>query len=138
MSPNKLAQRRYVTRLLSVMAVYVLAILAGVTMKAQGLLNPQTTALVALIPGLCIVLVFWAMGRLIVELKDEFMRMLIVRQVLIATAFAFSLAAIHGFLSSFDVIEKVDAFYWPVTFFFGLFIGMVANRIKFGTWGSCA
>ena len=137
MTPNKVAQRRYVIRLLSVMAVYVASIFAGVTLKAQGMLTRETTIIVALIPGLCIVLVFWAMGRLIVELKDEFMRMLIVRQVLIATAFAFSLAAIHGFLSSFDVIEKVDAFYWPVTFFFGLFIGMVANRLKFGTWGEC-
>ncbi len=137
MTPNKVAQRRYVIRLLSVMAVYVASIFAGVTLKAQGMLTRETTIIVALIPGLCIALVFWAMGRLIVELKDEFLRMLIVRQTLIATAFAFSLAAIHGFLTSFDVIEKIDAFYWPVAFFLGLFIGMVANRIKFGTWGSC-
>ena len=138
MNPNALAQRRYVVRLMSVMAVYLGTLFAGLTLKKQGMLTPETTVVAALIPGLCIVLVFWAMGRLIVELKDEFLRMLIVRQVLIATAFAFSLAAVHGFLTSFDVIDKVDAFYWPVTFFFGLFIGMVANRIKFGTWGSCA
>lgn len=137
MTPNKVAQRRYVIRLLSVMAVYVASIFAGVTLKAQGMLTRETTIIVALIPGLCIVLVFWAMGRLIVELKDEFLRMLIVRQVLIATAFAFSLAAIHGFLTSFDVIATIDAFYWPVAFFFGLFIGMIANRLKFGTWGEC-
>ena len=36
-------------------------------------------------PGLAICGVFWAIGRLIVDEKDEFIRMLIVRQTLIAT-----------------------------------------------------
>lgn len=137
MSPNKAAQRRYFVRLLSVMAVYVAAIFGGVTAKKQGLLTFEATVVVALVPGICIVLVFWAMGRFIVELRDEFLRMLVIRQVLIATAFAFSLAAIHGFLTSFDVLPTIDAFYWPVTFFLGLFVGQVANRLRYGTWGQC-
>ena len=138
MSPNKLAQRRYVFRLMAVMVVYVVAILGGTWMKKAGMLTDQTAIIAALVPGICIAMVFWAMGRMLVELTDEFLRMLLVRQTLIATAFSMTIAAIHGFLSTFDVIEKTDAFYWPVLFFFGLFVGQVANRIKYGTWGQCA
>ena len=52
----------------------------------------------AILPGLAIAGVFLAIGRLIVEEEDEFIRMLIVRQSLIATGFASSISTVYGFL----------------------------------------
>ncbi len=137
MSPNKAAGRRYFIRLMSIMAVYLVSLFIGVGLRNAGALTPATAIVAALVPGLCVVMVFWALGRLLVELQDEFLRMLMVRQVLIAAAFAFSIAAIHGYLTSFDIVPRVDSYWAPILFFFGLFVGQVANRIKYGTWGQC-
>ncbi|QDP19418.1 hypothetical protein [Sphingomonas xanthus] len=137
MSPNKLAQRRYLWRILAVVTVYMVAVVIGGRLHHAGQLSPAGAVAAALVPGLCIAATFWAIGRFIVELEDEFMRMLMVRQSLIATAFALSIAAIHGFLSSFDLVARIDAYWWPVSWFFGLGIGAAANRIRYGTWGQC-
>ena len=127
---------RYVRRLMSIMVVYVTALIGGqFAMKAE-LLGPMTAIPIALICGLSIALTFFIMGRLMVETNDEFMRLLFVRQSLIASGFALSLAAIHGFLSEFELIDRIDAYWWPVLFFVGQFVGQVANRLKYGTWGT--
>ncbi len=76
------------------------------------------------------------MGRLMVETQDEFMGLLFVRQTLIASGIALSLAAIHGLMSDFDLVKRIDAYWWPVLFFIGQFVGQVANRVKYGTWGA--
>lgn len=136
-SPNRAAMSRYTWRLMSIMAVYVTALIGGQFAMKYDLLGPVAAIPIALICGLCIVLTFVVMGRLIVEIQDEFVRMLFVRQSLIAAGFGFSLAAIHGFLSEFGVIDRVDAYWWPVLFFVGQFVGQISNRITYGTWGMC-
>ncbi|MEO8617906.1 MAG: hypothetical protein ABI412_00940 [Sphingomicrobium sp.] len=132
------AQRAYIRRLAALMSVYMIAIIGGMFAKRAGMLNQPATIAVALLSGVCVAGVFWAIARLIVEEKDEFQRMLIVRQAMVATGFSLSIAAIHGFLSAFDVIAKTDLYWAAVLWFFGLGIGAVVNRIQFGTWGQCA
>ena len=39
-------------------------------------------------------------------------------------------------LEAADLVMHVDAYWWPVAWFLGLFIGAVANRIEYGTWGA--
>ncbi len=121
-----------------VMVVYVLVIIGGSFAKNEGLLNDAATILVAIVSGLCVAGVFWAIGRLIVEEEDEYLRMLVVRQSLIATGFALSIASIHGFLAIFEVLPKTDLFWVPMLWFAGLAIGAASNRLKFGSWGQCA
>lgn len=137
MSPNKAAQRRYIVRLAGVMLVYLVSLMLAVRLHDAGHLSPAAATATALVPGACIAATFWVMGRFIVELEDEFIRLLMVRQSLIATAFALSIASIHGFLSNFELVARVDAYWWPVAWFFGLGIGAAANRIRYGTWGEC-
>lgn len=135
-NPSRAAMKRYVWRLMAVMTVYAGALVGGQFGMQAGLLGPQAAVAIALVCGLCIALTFVIMGRLMIETEDEFMRLLFVRQTLIASGFALSLAAIHGFLSDFDIIGQIDAYWWPVLFFAGQFIGQVANRMKYGTWGT--
>jgi len=135
-NPSRAAMRRYVWRLVCIMSVYVVALIGGqLAMKAQ-LFGPQAAIPIALVCGLCIVFTFVIMGRLMIETEDEFMRLLFVRQTLVASGFALSLAAVHGFLSDFDIIAPVDAYWWPVLFFAGQFLGQIANRVQYGTWGA--
>ena len=136
-NPNQAAMRRYTVRLMSVMTVYVVALIGGLLAMRHGLLPDAAAFPIALVCGLCVASVFLIIGALIVEMKDEFMRMLLVRQTLIATGIALGAAAMHGFLTTFDVVARIDAFWWPVAFFGGLFVGQVANRITYGTWGVC-
>ena len=134
-NPNRVAMRRYTVRLMSVMTIYVLALVGGQLAMQQGLLPDAAAFPVALVCGLCVASVFLIIGALIVDMKDEFLRMLMVRQTLIATGIALGAAAMHGFLTAFDVVPRLDAFWWPMAFFAGLFVGQIANRITYGTWG---
>jgi hypothetical protein len=135
-NPSRIAVARYVRRLMCVLTVYAVAVVGGPFAMQAGWLGSQAAIAVALICGLCIVLTFVIMGRLMIETQDEFMRMLLVRQTLIAAGFALSLAAVHGFLSGFDILPRIDAYWWPVLFFAGQFLGQIVNRVQYGTWGA--
>lgn len=135
-APNGEAQRRYMKRVMVFASTYLLAF------AIQALFLTDTDPPIALraalgiLPALAVLGVFWAIGRLIVEETDEFIRMLVVRQVLIATAFALSVATLWGFLEAADVVVHIDAYWVAVVWFFGQFVGAVANRITYGSWGA--
>ena len=84
----------------------------------------------AVIPALPIIGVFFVIGRLLVELRtDEYVRMLMVRQTLIATAFALTVATVWGFLESFDLAAHFEAYWFAVLWFGGLGLGGCANAL---------
>ncbi len=116
------AQRRYIKRV----AIFSSAYLAAFAIQVVWFdtYDPTTAlrAAIAVLPGLAVIGVFWAIGRLIVEERDEYMRMLIVRQTLIATAFALGLATLWGFLEAGDVVPHIDAYWFAIAFFFGQFL----------------
>lgn len=130
------AQSRYIKRVAVFTSLYLgaLALMTFISRDYQPSLEART--LLAILPGLAVVGIFWAVGRLIVEERDEFMRMLIIRQALMASGLALSAASIWGFLEDADVVVHVDAYWWAVIWFFGLGVGAVANRIQYGTWGA--
>ncbi|TRD11245.1 hypothetical protein FGU71_04860 [Erythrobacter insulae] len=129
------ASHRYLGRMAIVMAFYLVTLfLAEHWIDNEGLIGPLALIL-ALLPGLSFAGVVWIFGGLIVEEKDEFYRMLFVRQGLIATAISFTLAAVWGFLETYGQVEPVAAFWWPTIWCFGLGIGGVFNKIKYGTFG---
>ena len=117
------ATRNYLMRMLVVSVAYIGSVFAASQLIEDG--DPVTvlSVIIALVPGLAIALYFWAIGKYLAEQQDEFLRMLMVRQSLIATAIAFSAAAIWGFLESFGQVPHVDAYWWPIIWFFGIGIG---------------
>ena len=68
---------------------------------------------VAVLPAIPIIGIFGAMGRYLVEEQDEYVRMLMVRQMLWAMGFTLSVATIWGFLDNFGLVGHVDG-YWIV------------------------
>ena len=137
MKIRSLAQRTYLKRMAAVAVFYLAAVFLASSVVDEG--DPVTwlTIVVAILPGLGVVGFFWAMGRLMVEEQDEFIRMLITRQALIATGLALSLASVWGFLETYDVAPHVDAYWWAIAFFFGIGVGAVVNKIQYGTTGEC-
>lgn len=130
------AQKRYTKRVALFTALYLLSfgILTFVTAESDPAFALRSV--LAVLPGLAVIGIFWAVGRLIVEEQDEFIRMLVVRQSLIATGIALSAAAIWGFLETADVVPHLDAYWVAVAWFLGLFVGALSNRIEYGSWGA--
>jgi hypothetical protein len=132
------ANRRYTIRLFVLMTAYVLFLILAKWMFKRGLAEGSLAYVLALLPALPIIGVFWAVMRLLVEQTDEYLRMLMVRQCLFATGFALFVTTIREWLQNFDLIAAGDhgfgaAFFW----FAGLGLGALYNRITLGEAG-CA
>ena len=129
--------RRYSIRLGVSMTLYVVTLFAGVYLVNQRHVTGPVLWPLALLPGLAIVGAFYAIGMLIVETTDEFVRMLLVRQVLYATVIALSAATIWGFLENFELVPHIPAFYWAIVWFLGFGVGGFINRLTLGSSGQC-
>jgi hypothetical protein len=136
MSP---AARRYFLRIAVLMSAYVGLLLFAKLMFKHGLAHGAPAFGLALLPALPIIGVFWAVMRLIVEETDEFIRMLHVRQCLVATGFCLTVMTVWEWLQNFELVSAGNggfgaAFFW----FMGLGVGALYNRLTLGTAGGCA
>lgn len=133
------AARRYTWRLAVLMAIYLVTLFAAVTLFRQARIEGALAWPLAIAPALPIIGVFWAVMRFIVEERDEFIRMLIVRQCLVATGFCLTVMTVWEFLQNFELVPQGNggfgaAFFW----FVGLGVGALYNKLTMGTAGSCS
>jgi hypothetical protein len=133
------ATRRYLIRMAVLMSLYMVTLFAAVYAFRHHLVSGPLAWPLAILPALPIIGVFWAVMRLLVEEADEFLRMLLVRQALIATGFCLTVTTIWEFLQNFDLVPPGNggfgaAFFW----FMGLGVGAIYNRLTLGTAGNCA
>ena len=118
------------------MAAYLVTLALAIRLVRDGTLVGPLAWVLAFLPGLSVAGVFWAVGRLLIEETDEFVRMLLVRQVLIATAITLSAATVYGFLENFGLVGHIDAFYIAILWFVGLGVGALVNALTIGASGS--
>lgn len=133
------AARRYTRRLAVLMAIYLVTLFAAVWLFRHDQVNATLAWPLALAPAVPVIGVFWAVMRFIVEEQDEFIRMLIVRQCLVATGFCLTVMTVWEFLQNFDLVAQGNggfgaAFFW----FMGLGVGAAYNKITMGTAGTWA
>jgi hypothetical protein len=74
----------------------------------------------------------------LVEEQDEYVRMLMVRQVLWASGFTLSLATIWGFLDNFKLVGHIDGYWIVAAWYFGQGIGACVNRVTLGARVACS
>lgn len=132
------AMRRYVIRIAVLMTAYIVLLFGSNYLFRHGHPAGVIAYALAVAPALPIVGVFWAVMRLLVEEPDEFVRMLLVRQSLIATGFCLTIVTIWEFLQNFDLVPPGNggfgaAFFW----FMGLGVGALYNKLTVGTSGGC-
>lgn len=127
--------RRYLLRLAGACVVFGLAVAAARHLAADKLGDGPLLWGLAIIPGLAMLGIFYAFGMLIMEQRDEFVRMLVIRQVVIGTAIALCFATIWGFLEEFGLVEHIYAYYVAVAWVVGFAVGGLVNRITHGAWG---
>ena len=135
MSNKNPAMSRYLRRLAVSMILYLVFLFLALR-YVDAVSRPLAYVLGAL-PGIAVLGVFWAIGRLLIEETDEYLRMLLVRQTLVATAFALSIATVWGFLENVRLVPHVDAFYISVLWFAGLGVGSLVNYLTLGDSGDC-
>ena len=132
--------RRYAMRMAVLMVAYLVLLFGANYLFKHG---PRPEGLVAYVvaiaPALPMIGAIWAVMQLIVEETDEFLRMLHVRQSLIATGFCLSVVSIWEFLQQFDLVGPGNGGFGAVLFWFvGLGLGAFYNKVTLGTTGSCA
>lgn len=133
------AIRSYLIRLFVLMTIYMITLFAAITMFRAGTVSGIAAYALAVAPALPIIGVFWAVMRLLIEEPDEFVKLLHVRQCLVATGFCLTVMTIWEFLQNFELVPPGNfgfgaAFFW----FMGLGVGALYNKLTIGTTGgSC-
>jgi FtsH-binding integral membrane protein len=122
------AARRYNRSVLWLSVAYVVLLFGISLLFKRNLLSGPIAYPAALLPALPIIGIFAAIGRFITEETDEYQRMLLIRQTLVATGFALTVATVWGFLESFDLVGHADGYYVAVLWFGGLGLGSCVNR----------
>lgn len=124
MSP---AVKRYTRTLLVLMTAYVAALIVANWLIGSGIAVGPLAWIAAILPALPIIGVFLEIGRLLTTLEDEYVRMLLVRQAMIATGFSMAVCTAWGFLGEFGLLPKVALYWAAVLWFMGLGIGGCTN-----------
>jgi hypothetical protein len=123
------ATRRYNRAVIALSLLYVAFLFgAQIAIGKYGLAGPAAYV-IAILPALPIIGIFAAIGRYLVEESDEYLRLLSVRQTLVASSLALSVATAWGFLESFDLAPHFDAYWIAVIWFAGLGLGSCVNKL---------
>ncbi len=129
------ANRRFLFRLGTSAIVLGISVVAARHSVEHQLVGGPAVWAVALVPGLAMLGIFYAYGMLMVEQQDEFIRMLIFRQFIIATAIALAFATVWGFLEEFGLVQHLYSYYVAVAWIIGFALGGLVNKVTHGAWG---
>jgi hypothetical protein len=124
------AQRAYLRRFLPMMLLYVVILFGAVWLQDRIKPAGPLAILLAILPALPLIGVIWALGRLVIEEQDEYLRSLVVRQFMIATGFMLIVTSIWGFLDAFDQVPHVPMFWAFIIWCVGLGIGTLVNEMR--------
>ena len=132
------AIRRYAIRIFLLMSFYLVALFVAVKAFRAHAVSGLPAYALAILPALPVIGVFWAVMRLLIEEPDEFLRLLHVRQSLVATGFCLTVMTIWEFLQNFELVPPGNggfgaAFFW----FMGLGVGALYNKLTVGSSGGC-
>lgn len=120
--------RRYTARLLLFMGSYVAILTGGLAFGRNGAEHAQATLIgLALVSAFPIIGVFWAIFRLLVEVDDEYQRLLFVKQTLLATALTLVIVTVWQFLQVYGVVATGPQ--WMAAIWFGM-LGVAAPIVR--------
>lgn len=129
------AWKRYNFRVIWLTLLYAVFLIPAVYGFKHQLIPHPVAYFVAILPALPIIGIFGAIGRYLVEEHDEYVRMLMVRQTLWASAFTLSLATTWGFLYNFGLVGRIDGYWIVCVWYVGLGLGSIYNKLTLGDGG---
>jgi hypothetical protein len=123
------AMGRYNRRMLAAGGVYVVGLFSAIwahdALDADGAL----AFLFAFLPSVGVLMMVWAMARLLAEEEDEYLRHRLVRSSLFGLGTLLTLATVWGFFEQFDLVPHVPT--WAAVPVFALGLGF-ANCTRWG------
>lgn len=137
MKPRHPAYRTYLRRMAIAAAAYLVTIFIAVRFLHHGAPANWLSGVVALLPGLAVLGMILAIARLMMELDDEFLRLLEVRKALVATALTLAITSVWGLLELLADVPRLEVFWVFPMWCIGLIVGQVVNRFTLGV-GGCA
>jgi hypothetical protein len=121
---------RYLKRFIPASVIYAGAIvLASMLIPDHAKASPLTIG-IALLPGLACTAMIWAMARLLVEMEDEYLRLIEIKKALIATGFALGVAATWGLLELYTDVPKLPVFLIFPIWCCGLAVGQLWLKVR--------
>jgi hypothetical protein len=129
------AMKAYNRRMIFAALSYVLLLLGGVTIVRYYAPPVPVRVLLAIAAAAPVLGMIRAMALLIREESDEYQRMRIVQQSLVATGFLLAIATLYGFLNAFDLAPRADAYLVVPVWAVGLGVGGLYNRLSLGDGG---
>lgn len=109
-------------------AAYVSAIALAVGVLPDNAPPTLVPILIALVPGFAVVAMIWAIGRLLIELDDEYLRLLEVRKFIVATGVLLAVAGVWGLLELLTQVPRLPMFYAFPIWCLGLLAGTAFNK----------
>lgn len=107
MSKMPVYMKRYSIRLAIFISLYTAILVGGMSWMNSG--NPPgepVAALLAILTALPILGIFWTIFRLLIEMDDEYQRLLMTKQIVVGTAMTLAIATIWQFLNAYDVLAQ--------------------------------
>ena len=123
------AMGRYNRRMMTASAVYVVGLFGAIWAHDSLALNTALAFLFALAPSVGVLMMVAAMGRLIVEEKDEYLRHRYVRSSLFGLGTLLTIATVWGFFEQFDLVPHAPS--WMAVPVFAIGLGVA----HCGRWG---
>ena len=124
------AMGRYNRRMLTAGAIYVVGLFTAVWVHDELHPNGPAGFAIAFLPSIGVLWMVWAMGRLLAEETDEYLRHRMVRSSLFGLGALLTLATVWGFFEQFDLVPHVPA--WAAVPVFALGLG-IAQCTRWGT-----
>lgn len=109
--------KRYTVRLLSVMALYAVTLIGTNLWFRYDPPGGVLAYVAAILPAVPIAMVFVVIGRLLVEMRDEYLRAQMVHDLLIVTGATLSIVTAWGFLEGFGLVGQTRHYYVATLWF---------------------
>ncbi|WP_308814700.1 hypothetical protein [Sphingomonas sp. GV3] len=123
------AQRRYNRRIIVLSIIYAAILLPVCWVFVRHLASGPLAYALGVAPALPVSGFFAVIGLYFVEETDEYLRMLMARQVIVASGLAMTVATFWGFLENFGLVPHLVAYAWPIVWFAGLGLGALVNKL---------
>lgn len=101
---------RYIGRVVPLMIANIVTVVAAITIQREWHPAGAWAVLVALLPAPPLIGFIWAMGRLLVEEADEYLRMVHARRALIAAGFMLVITTVWGLLEGSGLAPHAPAY----------------------------
>ncbi|MCP1471130.1 hypothetical protein J3E64_002834 [Sphingobium sp. OAS761] len=101
---------RYISRVVPLLVANVVTVVAAITIQREWHPTGIWAVLLALLPAPPLIGFIWAMGRLLVEETDEYLRMVHARRALIASGFMLVITTVWGLLEGSGLAPHAPAY----------------------------